>query len=125
MKEGLEGSEGPSKTVPLKVLQRERGGEVESRVLYSFCYSFSIIVWAPTRERGPLNIRRGHSVALLLHRGEQEISQTTSRCRDYGSSVQSFNRLAWVQWRTQSLAGKSAGMFYNTGSQGGGQERTA
>nr|VDC86990.1 unnamed protein product [Brassica rapa] len=28
-------------------------------------------------------------------------------------------------WRTQSLAGKPAGIFYSTGSQGGGQETTA
>ncbi|KAK9209477.1 hypothetical protein WN944_001843 [Citrus x changshan-huyou] len=28
-------------------------------------------------------------------------------------------------WRTQQLAGKPAGMFYSTGSQGGGQETTA
>lgn len=27
-------------------------------------------------------------------------------------------------WRTQSLAGKPAGIFYSTGSQGGGQETT-
>ena len=29
------------------------------------------------------------------------------------------------QWRTQALAGKPAGLFYSTGSQGGGQETTA
>lgn len=28
-------------------------------------------------------------------------------------------------WRTQQLAGKPAGLFYSTGSQGGGQETTA
>nr|GLL45732.1 NAD(P)H dehydrogenase (quinone) FQR1-like [Ipomoea trifida] len=28
-------------------------------------------------------------------------------------------------WRTQALAGKPAGLFYSTGSQGGGQETTA
>lgn len=28
-------------------------------------------------------------------------------------------------WRTQQLAGKPAGIFYSTGSQGGGQETTA
>ncbi|KAK7817176.1 probable NAD(P)H dehydrogenase (quinone) FQR1-like 1 [Quercus suber] len=28
------------------------------------------------------------------------------------------------QWRTQELAGKPAGLFYSTGSQGGGQETT-
>ncbi|KAF2537779.1 hypothetical protein F2Q68_00021667 [Brassica cretica] len=28
-------------------------------------------------------------------------------------------------WRTQALAGKPAGIFYSTGSQGGGQETTA
>ena len=28
-------------------------------------------------------------------------------------------------WRNQSLAGKPAGLFYSTGSQGGGQETTA
>ncbi|GFZ06274.1 Quinone reductase family protein [Actinidia rufa] len=28
-------------------------------------------------------------------------------------------------WRTQKLAGKPAGIFYSTGSQGGGQETTA
>lgn len=28
-------------------------------------------------------------------------------------------------WRTQSLAGKPAGIFISTGSQGGGQETTA
>ncbi|KAF4386949.1 hypothetical protein CsatB_012102 [Cannabis sativa] len=28
-------------------------------------------------------------------------------------------------WRTQELAGKPAGLFYSTGSQGGGQETTA
>lgn len=28
-------------------------------------------------------------------------------------------------WRTQALAGKPAGFFYSTGSQGGGQETTA
>lgn len=28
------------------------------------------------------------------------------------------------QWRTQQLAGKPAGIFYSTGSQGGGQETT-
>lgn len=28
-------------------------------------------------------------------------------------------------WRTQGLAGKPAGLFYSTGSQGGGQETTA
>lgn len=27
-------------------------------------------------------------------------------------------------WRTQALAGKPAGIFYSTGSQGGGQETT-
>ena len=27
-------------------------------------------------------------------------------------------------WRTQQLAGKPAGLFYSTGSQGGGQETT-
>jgi len=27
-------------------------------------------------------------------------------------------------WRTQQLAGKPAGIFYSTGSQGGGQETT-
>lgn len=28
-------------------------------------------------------------------------------------------------WRSQQLAGKPAGIFYSTGSQGGGQETTA
>jgi len=28
-------------------------------------------------------------------------------------------------WKTQQLAGKPAGIFYSTGSQGGGQETTA
>lgn len=28
-------------------------------------------------------------------------------------------------WKTQALAGKPAGIFYSTGSQGGGQETTA
>lgn len=28
-------------------------------------------------------------------------------------------------WRTQELAGKPAGIFFSTGSQGGGQETTA
>jgi len=28
-------------------------------------------------------------------------------------------------WRAQALAGKPAGIFYSTGSQGGGQETTA
>lgn len=28
-------------------------------------------------------------------------------------------------WKTQGLAGKPAGIFYSTGSQGGGQETTA
>lgn len=28
-------------------------------------------------------------------------------------------------WRTQALAGKPAGIFFSTGSQGGGQETTA
>lgn len=27
-------------------------------------------------------------------------------------------------WRTQALSGKPAGLFYSTGSQGGGQETT-
>ncbi|RZC55573.1 hypothetical protein C5167_014423 [Papaver somniferum] len=41
-----------------------------------------------------------------------------------GSSLQRFSRHTGGLWRTESLAGKPAGIFYSTGSQGGGQETT-
>ncbi|KAI3957562.1 hypothetical protein MKW92_027726 [Papaver armeniacum] len=41
-----------------------------------------------------------------------------------GSSLQSFSRNTRGLGRTKSLAGKPAGIFYSTGSQGSGQETT-
>ncbi|KAL4627115.1 hypothetical protein ACB098_05G102100 [Castanea mollissima] len=40
------------------------------------------------------------------------------------AQFQAFIDSTAAQWRTQELVGKPAGLFYSTGSQGGGQETT-
>ena len=40
------------------------------------------------------------------------------------AQFQAFIDSTGSQWRTQELVGKPAGLFYSTGSQGGGQETT-
>lgn len=40
------------------------------------------------------------------------------------SQFKSFMDATGGLWRSQALAGKPAGIFYSTGSQGGGQETT-